>query len=74
MSEKNGQLDNPVYNGVNADMILDKRIEEAHDIIHRVAAILAMEEGRDDESLAYVPWNGNLAGATIELREDEEES
>lgn len=27
------------------DSIADKRVEEAHDIIHRVAAILAMEEG-----------------------------
>ena len=54
--------------------IADKRVEEAHDIIHRVAAILAMEEGRDDEPLAEVPWNGKLAGETIELREDEEES
>ena len=28
--------------------IVDKRVEEAHDIIHRVAAILAMEEGGVD--------------------------
>ena len=28
--------------------IADKRVEEAHDIIHRVAAILAMEEEQDD--------------------------
>jgi len=27
------------------DSIAEKRVEEAHDIIHRVAAILAMEEG-----------------------------
>ena len=26
-----------------------KRVEEAHDIIHRVAAILAMEEGNDGD-------------------------
>ena len=26
----------------------EKRVEEAHDIIHRIAAILAMEEGRDE--------------------------
>ena len=28
--------------------IADKRVEEAHDIIHRVAAILAMEENRNE--------------------------
>ena len=27
--------------------IAEKRVEEAHDIIHRIAKILAMEEGRD---------------------------
>ena len=62
--------------------IVDKRIEEAHDIIHRVAAILAMEEaagdgggdgGGGDEPLAEVPWDGTLEGETIELTEDEEE-
>ena len=30
--------------------IVDKRVEEAHDIIHRVAAILAMEDGQGDGS------------------------
>ncbi|MBP2666741.1 MAG: hypothetical protein H6Q76_1721, partial [Firmicutes bacterium] len=29
------------------DSIAEKRVEEAHDIIHRVAAILAMEEGNE---------------------------
>ena len=29
--------------------IADKRVEEAHDIIHRVAAILAMEENQNEE-------------------------
>jgi len=29
------------------DSIAEKRVEEAHDIIQRVAAILAMEEGND---------------------------
>ena len=29
------------------DSLAAKRVEEAHDIIHRVAAILAMEEGGD---------------------------
>ena len=64
--------------------IAEKRVEEAHDIIHRVAAILAMEdeEGNDgggdarqdgDEPLAEVPWDGTLDGETIELKEDEVE-
>ena len=58
--------------------VAQKRVEEAHDIIHRVAAILAMEEegeggGGDDEPLAEVPWDGKLEGETIELKEDEVE-
>ena len=28
--------------------LAEKRVEEAHDIIHRIAAILALEEGRDE--------------------------
>ena len=28
--------------------VAEKRVEEAHDIIHRIAAILAMEEDRDE--------------------------
>ena len=52
--------------------IAAKRVEEAHDIIHRVAAILAMEEGREAEPLAEVPWDGTLAGETIELSDEEE--
>ena len=32
--------------------IAEKRVEEAHDIIHRVAAILAMEDEADDEAAA----------------------
>ena len=28
--------------------VAEKRVEEAHDIIHRIAAILAMEESRDE--------------------------
>lgn len=28
--------------------VAEKRVEEAHDIIHRIAAILAMEEGDED--------------------------
>ena len=61
--------------------VAEKRVEEAHDIIHRVAAILAMEDeaddggggGGNDEPLAEVPWDGTLEGETIELKEDEEE-
>ena len=32
--------------------IAEKRVEEAHDIIHRVAAILAMEDEAEDEAAA----------------------
>ena len=56
--------------------VAEKRIEEAHDIIHRVAAILAMEPdsgGGNDEPLAEVPWDGKINGETIELKEDEAE-
>ena len=63
--------------------VAEKRVDEAHDIIHRVAAILAMEEERDDgggdarqdgdEPLAEVAWDGTLDGETIELKEDEAE-
>lgn len=56
--------------------VAEKRTEEAHDIIHRIAAILAMEEdgggGNADGPLAEVPWDGTLDGETIELKEDEE--
>ena len=57
--------------------LAEKRVEEAHDIIHRIAAILALEEGRDegggDDALREEIWNGKLDGETIELKEDEEE-
>ena len=68
--------------------VAEKRVEEAHDIIHRIAAILAMEEDRDeaggdgddgggsaeqnDDALREEIWNGKLDGETIELKEDEE--
>ena len=48
--------------------VAEKRVEEAHDIIHRIAAILALE----DETLREEPWDGNLDGETIELKDDEE--
>ena len=60
-----------------------RRVEEAHDIIHRVAAILALEDEEDDgenavgnggeEPLTEVAWDGTLEGETIELKDDEEE-
>ena len=58
--------------------VAEKRVEEAHDIIHRIAAILAMEEGRDeaggaDDALREEPWNGKLDGETVALAEDGEE-
>ena len=63
--------------------VAQKRVEEAHDIIHRVAALLAMEDEGDDgggdarqdgdEPLAEVAWDGTLDGETIELKEDEAE-
>ena len=56
--------------------VAEKRVEEAHDIIHRIAAILAMEEGRDegggDEDEAG-GGNGEEAGTEPEndaLREE----
>ena len=48
--------------------VAEKRVEEAHDIIHRIAAILALE----DETLREEPWDGKLEGETIELKDDEE--
>ena len=53
--------------------IEEKRVEDAHDIIHRVAMISAMDEERENELLAEVPWDGKLDGETIELKEDEVE-
>ena len=47
--------------------IAEKRVNEAHDIIHRVAAILAMEETGNEEPLAEVTWDGTLEGENIEL-------
>ena len=57
--------------------LAEKRAREAHDIIHRIAAILAMEEGPDagggDDALREEQWNGKLEGETIELKEDDED-
>jgi len=60
--------------------VAEKRVEEAHDIIHRIAAILALEEEQDGEddiwptgdALREVAWDGKLDGETIALTEDEE--
>ena len=50
--------------------LAEKRVEEVHDIIHRIAAILAIEESRGD-ALREEHWNGKLDGETIALAEDE---
>ena len=43
--------------------VAEKRIDEAHDIIHRVAAILAMEEeGREDSGGGENYTSGNDGG------------
>ena len=46
--------------------IADKRVEEAHDIIHRVAAILAMEEGTGNEAGNDGGGGGDVANAQAE--------
>lgn len=51
--------------------VATRRMEEAHDIIHRIAAILAIEQ-MEAEALPELPWNGRLKGETIDLCEDEE--
>ena len=55
------------------DSIAAKRVEEAHDIIHRVAAILAMEEGNDGDRGGKVSAEGvgNDAGQGAGNGEDE---
>ena len=60
--------------------VAEKRVEEAHDIIHRIAAILALEEEQEGEdniwptgdALREEPWDGKLDGETIALTEDED--
>ena len=44
--------------------VAEKRVEEAHDIIHRIAAILAMEEGRDEAGGYEAAEAGNRGGGT----------
>ncbi len=57
------------------ETIAGKRVEEAHDIIHRIARILAMEEDESggNEILAEVPWDGKMTGETIDVNDDENE-
>ncbi len=54
--------------------VAEKRVEEAHDIIHRIAAILAMEEGRDegggDETEAGNAGTGGAGQNDDALREE----
>ena len=75
ISEVIGAVEDVAEDEEQDSPVAEKRVEEAHDIIHRVAAILAMEEddGDGDEPLAEVAWDGTLEGETIELQDDEEE-
>ena len=51
--------------------VAEKRVEEAHDIIHRIAAILAMEEGREDGGGDGEGGGGNAGqGGGDALREE----
>ena len=62
--------------GTNYTTVAEKRVEEAHDIIHRIAAILAMEEGRaegagdEDEAGNGNDGNGGAAQNDDALREE----
>ena len=46
--------------------IADKRVEEAHDIIHRVAAILAMEENQNEGDGGDGGGGGNDENAGVD--------
>ena len=46
--------------------VAEKRVEEAHDIIHRVAAILAMEDEAEDEAAARTYENDSEEDETDE--------
>ena len=43
--------------------VAEKRVEEAHDIIHRIAAILAMEAGNDQAGTDEI--NNDASGPTV---------
>ena len=46
--------------------VAEKRVEEAHDIIHRVAAILAMEDEAEDEAAVRNYENDSVEDETDE--------
>ena len=50
--------------------VAEKRVEEAHDIIHRIAAILAMEEGRDEGGGDEGDGDGNYGDGNAEQDND----
>jgi hypothetical protein len=50
--------------------VAEKRVEEAHDIIHRIAAILAMEEGRDEAGGDEGDGDGNYGDGNAEQDND----
>ena len=50
--------------------VAEKRVEEAHDIIHRIAAILAMEEGRDEGGGDDGDGNENAGAGGADLDND----
>jgi hypothetical protein len=63
--------------------IAERRIEEAHDIIHRVSRILEMEDGNGTDSsvdrdgglendglLSETPWDGKMRGETIAVEDE----
>ena len=62
------------------EAVAARRVDEAHDIIHRIAAILAMEagEGKDVDGsggfgggqLQRIPWDGKLDDSMIMMLED----
>ena len=51
--------------------VADKRVEEAHDIIHRVAAILAMEDEGDDGGGGDAEVSAERADGNAGQTEDE---
>ena len=50
--------------------VAEKRVEEAHDIIHRIAAILAMEEDRDEGGGAGGDEGGSDKNGSAEPDDD----
>ena len=56
----------------NDATVAEKRVEEAHDIIHRIAAILAMEEGRDEDGGDETGTGNDEAGCSAPQSQDTE--